>query len=382
MVAGPMTGMHLADLGAEVIKIEPPKVGDDARRWGFTKNGVGLFYKVINRNKRAITLNLRTPKGQDLVRRMAANTDVVIASFRPATLERWGIGYEDLKRVNPRIVMTCISGFGRTGPYAPRPGFGAIAEGLSGFVNAMGFPDRPPLLPGFALGDASTSIFAAFSTMAALYHRDCHGGPGQMIDVALYEGMFTLLGSHVIDFDQLGVVQQRCGNQLSFSAPRSLYQTADGAWVVIAAGTQVIFERLMRAIGAGTALEDPRFANNEARLANVDALDEIVQGAVRRFKQADLLERLKDSEAAVGPVYNVRDIISDPHYVARQNVVAVEDEELGTIRMQSVTPRLSETPGRIRSAGPPLGKHNKEIFQELLGLSDQELEALKKEGVV
>lgn len=382
MVAGPMTGMHLADLGADVVKVEPPHRGDDSRRWGFTKNGVGLFSKVLNRNKRAITLNLRTRQGQELVRQMAAKMDVVIVSFRPQTIEKWGIGYRALSKVNPRIIVTCISGFGQTGPYSPRPGFGAMAEGLSGFVNVTGYPDRPPLLPGFALGDASTSIFAAFSTMVALYHRDVHGGPGQAIDVALYEGLFTLLGSHVIDFDQLDVVQQRAGNQLLFSAPRSLYRTADGEWVVIAAGTQVIFERLVRALDVGWVLSDPRFLNNETRLVHVDALDEVIQGAVGRFPQSKLLELLKDSEAAVGPIYNVRQILADPHIIARQNVVTVDDEELGSIRMQNVTPRLSRTPGSIRSAGPPIGRHNEDVYRELLNLSEADLKALETDGVI
>lgn len=382
MVAGPMTGMHLADMGADVVKVEPPHRGDDSRRWGFTKNGVGLFGKMLNRNKRAITLNLRTRQGQDLVRQMAAKMDVVIVSFRPQTLEKWGIGYDDLCKVNPNIIVTCISGFGQTGPYSSRPGFGAMAEGLSGFVNATGFPDRPPLLPGFALGDASTSIFAAFSTLVALYHRDVHGGPGQAIDVALYEGLFTLLGSHVVDFDQLGVVQQRAGNQLLFSAPRSLYKTADGDWVVIAAGTQAIFERLVRALGLDWVLSDPRFLNNETRLLHVNVLDEIIQEAVGKFAQADLLDLLKDSEAAVGPVYDVRQILADPHIIARQNVKTVDDEELGPIRMQAVAPRLSKTPGNIRSAGPRLGKHNKEVYRELLNLSEADLKALEIDGTI
>jgi crotonobetainyl-CoA:carnitine CoA-transferase CaiB-like acyl-CoA transferase len=376
LFAGPMATMYLADFGADVIKAEHPERGDELRRWGRHKDGVGLFFKVVNRNKRAITLNLSTPEGQELARRLAQHVDVVVENYRPGTMERWGLGWDVLSALNPRLVMARVTGFGQTGPYAERPGFGTIAEAFSGYVALSGYPDRPPLLPAFGLGDASTAIHGAFAIMLALYHRDANGGSGQVVDLALYEGLFTLLGPHVVDYDQLGVVQERRGSLVPHVAPRNNYRTADGHWMAIAGATQRTFERVCQVLGIEELVADPRFADNTARVANVEALDDAIQAAFGRLTLEEAMQRFAEAEAPVGPAYDVAGIFADPHYRARGNIAAVPDDELGTVRMQSPVPRLSATPGRVDHAGPRRGAHNREVYSGLLGLTDEELTAL------
>ena len=381
LLAGPMATMHLADYGADVVKVEHPQRGDELRRWGHSKDGVGLFYKMLNRNKRAITLDLKSERGQELVRRMVPRFDVVAESYRPGTLERWGIGYEQLREVNPDLIMLHISGFGRTGPWSQRPGFGTLAEAFSGAAYITGFPDRPPLLPSFGLGDTSTAIFAAYAVMVALHNRD-HGGGGQEIDLGLYEGLFTLLGPQVVDYDQLGIVQEREGGRLPFVAPRNTYLTSDDIWAAIAGSTQVTFERICRALGIEHLIEDERFTTNQLRVDNCPALDDEIQAAVGGLTYEEIMERFDAVGATVGPVLNVEQLVGHPQVRARGNVAAVDDDELGTIRMQNVAARLSETPGHIEHAGPPKGHHNDEVYGELLGLDGDELAELAADGVI
>jgi formyl-CoA transferase len=279
-------------------------------------------------------------------------------------------------------VVARVTGYGQTGPYAHRPGFGTLAEAFSGYAAMSGFADRPPLLPAFGLGDATTAIHVAFGIMLALYHRDARGGEGQEVDAGLYEGLFTLLGSHVVDHDQLGVVPQRLGSRLPFVAPRNTYRTADGAWVAIAGATQATFERIARTLGIEHVLDDPDLADNRARVENVEKLDAEIQAAVERFPLAELLRLFDDAAAPVGPAYDVSQIFEDPHYAARGNVASVPDEELGELRMQSPVPRLTRTPGRIAHAAPPKGAHNREIYCGLLGLSEDELAELAAARVI
>lgn len=382
LIAGPMSAMYLADFGAEVIKVEHPQRGDEMRRWGLNKNGVGLYFKVINRNKKTITLDLKSPKGQELIKRMVPKVDVVIESFRPGTLERWNIGYEQLREINDRIIMLRVSGYGQTGPYSHRPGFGTIGEAISGAAYITGEPDRPPLLPAFGLGDASTAIHAAYAVMVALYNRDVNGGKGQYIDLGLYEGLFTLLGPQVINYDQLGVIQERDGSRLPFVAPRNTYQTADGAWIAIAGSTQATFERTAKALEIEHIIDDPRFIDNASRLKNVEELDKEIQAGISKFTLKEALERLEQAGAPAGPCYNIKQIFEDEHFQARGNIATIPDEELGQVRMQNVVPRLSETPGRIVHAGPPKGKYNREIYVDWLGLSEEEFQQLVDEGVI
>lgn len=372
-LAAPTASMYLADFGADVIKVERPGLGDELRRWGRHKNGVGLYFKVVNRGKRSITADLHTPMGVEIVKRLVAQSDVVTSNFRPGTLSEWGLGYDVLSTINPRIVMLEVSGFGQEGPYRDRPGFGTLAEAYSGLAHISGHDDGPPLLPGFGLGDASTGLMGAFLILTALRERD-RSGMGQCIDLSLYDTLFTLLGPQVIDFDQLGIIQQRQGSRLPFTAPRNTFLTRDGKWVAIAGSTQAVFERICDALEVPELARDPRFSTNHPRLANAVALDECLQEAISAIDYDDLMQRFERAGAAAAPVNDVRSAMNDPQMLARGNVRAVPDDELGgPIRMQNVVGRLSRTPGDIRHAGPRVGQHNREILVEQLGLSEVQL---------
>jgi crotonobetainyl-CoA:carnitine CoA-transferase CaiB-like acyl-CoA transferase len=382
LIAGPMLGMYLGDFGADVIKVEHPARGDELRNWGHSKDGVGLMFKMLNRNKRTITLDLSTPSGQGPARRLIEWSDVVIESFRPGTLERWGLDYDSLSSDKQGLIMVRVSGYGQTGPYSKRAGFGTIAEAMSGYAHITGYQGDAPLLPAFGLADASTAIFGAFGVMLARYERATGSGEGRLIDLALYEGLLTMLGPQVIDFDQLGLVQERLGSRLPFVAPRNTYRTADDKWVAIAGSTQATFERIARALEIDLLLDDPRFDDNRSRIDNAGALDKRIQDAVVRWPREEVLERLASAGAAAGPVYDVRDILSDPHFCSRKNIDTVSDDELGALRMQNVTPRLGDGPGRIRWAGPARGRHNREVFADVVGLDEAELQSLIERGVV
>ena len=381
LLAGPSMAMHLADFGADVIKVEQPGRGDELRRWGLSKNGTPLMFKLVNRNKRAITANLRVPEGQEIVRRLAATADVVIENFRPGTLERWGLGYEQLSVTNPRLVMVRVTGYGQTGPSSQRRGFGTIVEGISGLAALTGMPGGPPLLPSFGLGDASTAIFGAYAAMLGLFYAQ-RTGKGQYVDLALYDGLLMLLGSHIIDYDQLGVVPPRLGSRTAFVAPRNIYPTGDGEWVVIAGSTQKTFLAILDALDLRELREDPRFATNADRLVNVEALDELISERLMQMPQSEVLKRLEDSGAAVGPIYDVTDVLEDPQMKHRQAVVEVDDPALGPTRMQNVAVRLSATPGEVRWAGPDMGAHNTEVLEKELGYSADEIQDMRARGVI
>lgn len=382
IVSGGTVTSILADFGARVIKIENPDGGDPLRAWGPTKNGASLWWKVVSRNKQSITLNLRDPRGQDLVKQLVAKADVLVENFRPGTMERWHLGYETLAAVNPGLVMVRISGFGQTGPYRDRPGFGTVAEAMSGFVAQSGFPDGPPVLPPMPLADEVCGLFAALAAMIALHHRDRCGGLGQQIDASLYEPLFRLLVPNVPQFALLGEVQPRVGNRFAGGAPRNLYRSQDGEWVAISATTQRTFERLAHTIDRADLPTDPRFADNLRRVANVDALDAIIQEWMAARPMDEILRRLEAAEAVVGPVFDVRRILSDPHYRDRGDVITIPDADVGPLPMPGVIPHLSGTPGRIDHAGPRLGEHNDAVYGGVLGLSSDARAHLAREGVI
>ncbi len=373
-LAAPMCSMFLADFGAGVIKIERPGSGDEVRKWGENKDGVGLYYKILNRGKKSITLDLCTPFGVEVVKRLVADVDVVVENYRTGTLEKWGIGWDVLSAINPGLIMTRITGFGQTGPNRMRPGFGTLAEAYSGFVHINGDADRPPLLPGFGLADSTTGLMAAYLTSVAL-HEKRSTGRGQVIDLAIYETLLTLLGPQVINYDQLGKVQQRSGSRLPFTAPRNTYRTRDGQYVSIAGSAQSTFERICEALGIPEVAADPRFTDNRARLVHATALDDTLQAAILKFDRADLIETFVAIDATAAPVYDVTDILADEHIQARGNIVALDDAELGSVRMQNVVGKLSETPGDITVAGPALGANNREILIERLGYTEAQLAA-------
>lgn len=378
-LAAPMASMFLADFGADVTKIERPGTGDEVRRWGEVKNGVGLYYKAINRGKKSITIDLRTPFGVDVIKRLVADADVLLENYRPGTIEKWGLGPDVLMAINPRLIVLRVTGFGQTGPNRARPGFGTIAEAYAGYAYISGYPDRPPLLPGFGLGDATTGLMAAFLVSVAL-HEQRRSGRGQVIDLALYETLLTLLGPQVVNYDQLGLVQERAASRLPFTAPRNIYRTRDDKFMSVGGSAQSIFERLCTALEVPELVRDPRFADNQARLANVDALDDVLQQAIGRFDRDELMRRFVELEAAISPVNNVADVCADAHMAARENIVALDDAELGgPLRMQNVVGKLSVTPGAIRHTGPRLGQHNREVLVDRLGYDEATLRA---QGIV
>jgi crotonobetainyl-CoA:carnitine CoA-transferase CaiB-like acyl-CoA transferase len=380
-MAAPMTAMWLGDFGADVIKIEHPD-GDMMRGWGSLKNDVPLFWKMVARNKRSVTLDLHKAQGQEILRRMVAKADVLVENFRPGTLERWGLAYDTLQEINPRLVMLSISAFGKTGRYSSRAGFGTLAEAMSGYAHVTGQPDGPPTLPSFGLADAVTGLCGAFAVMVALHERDTVSGKGQAIDLGIYEPMLTMLGHHFVDFDQLGIVAGRMGSRLPFASPRNAFKTQDGDWVAMSCSTQSVFVRACNAIGRPELITDVRYVNNQTRTENSETLDAVFADWISTHPTADVLATLNDAGAAVAPIYDVRGVFEDEHFRDRESIVAVDDQDLGSIRMQNVVPKLSRTPGGIRHAGPRLGEHTREVYADWLGVSDGELAQLTTEGVI
>ena len=373
-LAGPITSMFLADFGADVIKVERPETGDEVRFWGNNKDGVGLMYKLINRNKRSITADLKSPVGAEIVKRLVKDADVVIENFRKGTLEKWGLGYDVLSEINPSLVMVRITGFGQTGPNSHRPGFGTLAEGYSGFAYINGFKDRPPLLPGFGMADDTAGLMGAYLTLVGIQARERNGGKGQVVDFGIYEPLFTLLGPQVVDYDQLGIVQERNGSRLSFTAPRNTYRTKDDKWLSISGSAQSTFERMCEALEIPDVPNRPQFLDNRLRIQNAEELDDELQAAIEQFDYEEIMRRFEAIGATAAPCYNVAEIFEDKHYKARENIVPIEDDELGgPIRMQNVVGKLSRNPGHIRHAGPPLGQHNREVLLDMLGFTEEEL---------
>jgi len=379
--AGPLAATLLGDFGADVIKVEHPQRGDSARQLGQRKDGVPLWWKQLSRNKRCITLHLGHPEGQALMRRLVRQADVLIENYRPGTMERWGLGWDVLSELSPGLVMLRVTGFGQTGPYQDRPGFGTLAEAISGFAHITGEATGPPLLPSLGLADGIAALTGAFAALVALRHRD-RTGRGQYVDLSLYEPLFSILGPQVVEYDQLGTVQQRMGNRVPYTVPRGAYRTADGRWVALSASAQSIAERVFRAIGRPELNDDPRFQTMAARVQHADLVDAYLNEWMAQHTRAEVIRIFNEHEAAIAPIYDTADIFADPHYAARANIVPVEDPDLGEIRLQNVFPRLSETPGRIRWPGPALGQHNREIYVDRLGLTDADLARLREAGVI
>jgi crotonobetainyl-CoA:carnitine CoA-transferase CaiB-like acyl-CoA transferase len=380
LFAGPLAATILGDLGADVIKIEHPK-GDPVRTHGYQKNGVPLWWKVISRNKRAITLNLSHPKGQQIMRSLACKSDVVIESFRPGTWERWNLGPDVLQQENPGLVLTRVTGFGQTGPYKSRPGFGTLAEAMSGFAAITGEPDGPPTLPPFGLADGIAGLAAAIATLAALRARD-RDGKGQVVDLALIEPILSILGPQPTVYDQLGVIQERRGNRSSNNAPRNVYRTRDGRWAAVSTSAQNVAERVMRLVGHPEVIDEPWFASGGERAKHAETLDRMVGGWIGQHTLNEVVETFEHAQAAVAPIYDIRHVMEDPQYRALGSIITVKDEDLGAVQMQNVMFRLSETPGRVRWAGRRKGQDNAEIYGEMLAMDSRHLQQLSEEGVI
>ena len=381
LFAGPLAATMLGDFGADVIKVEHPR-GDPVRDHGYAKDGVPLWWKMLSRNKRCITLDLSTVEGQDLLLRLVERADVLIENFRPGTLERWDLAPGRLLEVNPGIIVARVTGFGQFGPYAQRPGFGTLAESMSGFAHITGQPDGPPTLPPFGLADGIAALTTASAILTCLYQRDARGGGGQVIDLAIVEPIVTLLGPQPIVFDQLGIVQERSGNRSINNAPRNTYRTRDGAWVAVSTSAQSIADRVMRLVGHPEVIDEPWFQSGRGRAQHADDLDSYVGDWIARRDLEEVVTAFEGADAAVAPIYDIAQVFQDPQYQALDTITTVADPELGSVRMQNVLFRLSDTPGSIRWAGRPLGSDNEEVLGTELGLSVEEIEDLAARGII
>ncbi|MDN3359431.1 CoA transferase [Actinomadura sp. DC4] len=380
LFAGPMAAMFLGDFGAEVIKVEHPRRPDPSRGHGAAKDGVGLWWKMLGRNKQTITLDLSSADGQDLLLTLARDADVIVENFRPGTLERWNLSYERLRAANPGLVLARVTGFGQFGPYARRPGFGTLAEAMSGFAAMTGEPDGPPTLPPFGLADGIAALATAYAVMTALRARET-SGTGQVVDLSIIEPILSVLGGQPTAYDQLGLVPPRTGNRSLNNAPRNTYRCADGAWVAVSTSAQSIAERVMRLVGRPEYLAEPWFATGAGRAAHADELDAAVAGWVGSRTRAEVLEEFEKAEAAVAPIYDVADIMADPQLAALEAITTVDDPDLGPVRMQNVLFRLSETPGAVRWTGRSHGADTDRVLGAL-GLTADDVAGLRERGVI
>lgn len=377
LYAGPFAATLLGDWGADVLKVEHPR-GDPLRGHGYSKDGHGLWWKMLSRNKRAATLDLSSPEGQDVLRRLAVDADVVVENFRPGVMERWGLGYDALAALNPRLVMLRTTGFGQFGPYAKRPGFGTLAESMSGFAAMAGEPDGPPMLPPFGLADGIAGITGAYAVMVALYNRDAMEGRGQMIDLAVIEPILTVLGPHPVYYDQLGIIPERLGNRTNNNAPRNTYRTREGRWVAISTSADTVAARVMRLVGHPEVVDEPWFGSGKGRAEHGTLLDGMVAAWIGERDLEEVVRAFEAAGAALAPIYDVSQVLADPQFQALGTFVSVPDEDIGHVLMQNVPFRMSETSGRVRWTGRRLGQDNDDVYSNL-GLDP---DGLRSRGVI
>ena len=379
LIAGPFCGQLFADMGADVIKVEPPGKGDPMREWG--RDGYPLWWKVCARNKRCITANLREKEGQDIIRQLVKEADFVLENFRPGTMERWGLGYEDLKKINPKIIMIRVSGYGQTGPYSKRPGYASVGEAMGGVRYLMGDPDRKPSRAGISLGDTLAATYATVGALGALHHRE-KTGEGQVIDASIYESVLTAMESLVPEYTTEGFTRERSGSYLPAIAPSNIYDAIDGM-MVIAANQDTIFARLCAAMGMLELKDDPRYATHVARGANQFELDELINNWAKAKTMDEIEAVMIENAVPVGKVYRAQDMIDDPHFTAREALIDIDSETFGSVKMQNVFPKMSKTQGEVRWGGPEkLGSHTEEVLAEILDLSEEQIEKLRASGIV
>jgi formyl-CoA transferase len=381
LIAGPFCGQLMGDMGAEVIKIEAPGQGDPMRHWGPQPRGTpSVWWPVIGRNKKAITLDMRQPDGQRLFKELCTQSDVVIENFRPGTLEKWNCGWKELAAANPRLILVRVSGYGQTGPYSQRAGYGGIGEAMGGLRYIVGEPDRPPSRVGISIGDSLAAVHACMGALAALHHRDCTG-VGQVVDAAIYESVLNMMESLVTEYDQLGHVRERSGPILPRIAPSNIYPTRDGI-VMIGANQDTVFARLCDAMGTPELAKDTNFRDHQARGAHQRELDELIAAWTATLGTRELLARLDEHGVPSGLIYRTADMLEDPHFAAREAIVSTQHPHFGRLRMQNVAPRLSATPGSVRTPAPEIGEHNDEVYGGLLGLDEPSRNALRARGVI
>lgn len=378
LIAGPFCGQLLADLGAEVIKIELPQQGDPMRGWG---RGLAVWWPIIARNKKCITLDVRTARGQEIARVLARKSDMVLENFRPGTMEKWGLGYRELRDLNPEIIMVRVSGYGQDGPYARRAGYGGIGEAMGGLRYVCGDPAVPPSRAGISIGDSLAAMFACVGCLAALRERD-RSGHGQVVDSAIYESVLGVMESLVPEYTEGGLVRERTGAILPGLAPSSVYPTADAQMILIGANQDSVFRRLCEAMGQAALADDERFSTHHARGTHQQALDELIAAWTGGWRSTELLAHLENHGVPSGRIYRAPDMLADPHFQARHSIVDVDHPRFRNLKMQNIFPRLSHTPGAIRWPGPDLGAHNAEVYEELLGFSREQIEELRTSGII
>jgi formyl-CoA transferase len=385
LIAGPFAAKILAEFGAEVIKIEPPDGGDPLRQWRLLHNGTSLWWYVQARNKKSVTANLRSPEGQEVVRRLARDADIVVENFRPGTLEKWGLGYEALAAGNPGLIMVRLSGFGQTGPYRDQPGFGAVGESMGGMRHITGFPDRPPVRMNISIGDALAALHGVVGALMALHHRNAHGGKsggkGQVVDVALYEAVFNMMESLVPDYDLFGEVRGRIGTGLTNIVPSNTYTTRDGQSVVIAGNGDSIYKRLMHAIGRDDLGQDPTLTNNVGRVKRTTDIDTAIGEWAAAHDLEDILAALKVADVPHGKIYTAADIVADPQYLAREMIRQITLPDGTPLKLPGIVPKLSATPGEMKWVGPALGEHTEEVLRGI-GYSNEDIARLRASGAI
>ncbi|SDP90929.1 CaiB/BaiF CoA transferase family protein [Ectopseudomonas guguanensis] len=379
LIAGPFASKLLGEFGADVIKIEPPGVGDPLRKWRKIKDGTSLWWHVQSRNKRSLTLDLKQAEAQDIVRKLVSEADVLVENFRPGTLEGWGLGYDALKAINPRLIMLRISGYGQTGPYRDLPGFGVIGEAMGGLRHLSGYPGQAPVRVGISIGDSLSSLYGVIGVLLALQER-ARSGEGQEIDVALYESVFAMMESLIPEYDAFGYVREPAGSALPGITPSNSYPCNDGSYVLIAGNGDSIYKRLMSLIGRDDLGNDPRLAQNDGRSQHAELIDGAIAEWTAQRGRDEVIEALKGARVPAGYPYTAADIVQDPHYLARQMIEQVQTS-VGPLKVPGVLPKLSRTPGRIGSGGPQLGEHNDDILAGL-GLSDEQVAGLRERGVI
>jgi formyl-CoA transferase len=381
LIAGPFAGKTLADFGAEVVKIEPPGEGDPLRKWRKLHQGTSVWWEVQSRNKQSIALDLRQPRGQEVVRRLAADADVLIENFKPGTLEGWGLGWADLSALNPKLIMLRISGYGQTGPYRDRPGFGVIGEAMGGMRYITGEPGRAPVRVGISIGDSLASLHGVIGVLLALRHREVSGGKGQVIDIGLYEAVFNMMESLIPEYDAFGVVRERTGSALPGIAPTNAYPCRGGEYVLVAGNGDSIFKRLMEAIGRPDLAGDPELARNEGRVRRVEEIDQAIGAWTADKGIEEILEAMTEAKVPAGRIYSAKDIAEDPHYAARGMLQQIESRDGLRLKVPGIVPKLSETPGGIRTTAPRLGEDTEAVLRRL-GYGDEQIAALRAEKVI
>ncbi|MDH5159399.1 CaiB/BaiF CoA transferase family protein [Heyndrickxia oleronia] len=383
IVAAPFAGKIFAEFGAEVIKVEEPTKGDPLRNWRVMYEDTSIWWHVQSRNKKSITVNLRDERGQKIIKKLVQKVDVVLENFKPGTLEKWGLGLKDLQAINPSIILTRISGYGQTGPYRHKPGFGSVAEAIGGLRYLTGYPELPPVRVGIAIGDLVAGLYAVIGTLMAIRAREKGvDKKGQLVDVALYESVFSLLEGILPEYNLAGIVRERTGTTLPGIAPSNTYECADGNHVVIGGNGDKIFQRLMKAIGREDIANDSKYATNQGRAANVKFIDDAIENWTKQYPLKMVQKILDDASVPVGPIYGIKEIVNDEHYKAREMIKEVELHDGKKLLVPGIVPKLSETPGEIKSNGPKLGEHNEDVFKEYMNFTFEDFKNLKEQGVI